>query len=119
VVYSNQKSELRRGVFGGVLGGAIGAAIASDTQKYGIDGIARLTTEDEFNSFEKEHKRALYTPDENPNKVSVFKVYLDAELDGKRTFVSTMTPTNLPKDVERNSHVAAIETAIAYFLDQY
>jgi len=117
VVYMNLKSELRRGVTGGLLGGVVGAAVASGTQKYGIDGLASITTTEEFNAFEKEYKRALYTEEENPDKVSVFKVYLEAEIDGKRIFIETMTPTKLPDN--KNPHVAAVETAIAYFLDQY
>lgn len=119
VVYMNFKSELRRGVAGGLLGGAIGTAIASRTKKYGIDGIARLTTEEKFNSFEKEYQRALYSKEENPDKVSVYRVYLDASIDGKRTFVTTMTQARLPKELEKTPHAAAIETAISYFLDQY
>ncbi len=117
VVYLNLKSELRRGVVGGVLGGVVGAAVASGTQKYGIDGIATLTSLDEFERFEKEYQRALYTEEENPGKVSIFRVYIEAEIDGKRTFITTMTPTRLPDG--QNPHLAAIETAIAYFLDQY
>lgn len=115
VVYANLKSQLRKGV----LGGAIGAAIASDTQKYGVDGLASLTTEEEFKAYEEEYKRALYTQEENPEKVSVYKVYLDAEINGKRTFIKTMTPTTLPEDNPKNPHVVAVETAISYFLDQY
>lgn len=118
-VYMNLKSELRRGVAGGFLGGMIGMGVAAGTQKYGVDGLASLTTEEEFMSVEEEYKRALYTQDENPEKVSVYIVYLDAELDGKRSFIRTMTPTRLPKGDERNPHVVAIEAAIAYFLDQY
>lgn len=119
VVYMNLKSELRRGVTGGLLGGMVGGAVAAMTQKYGIDAVTSIITEEEFNAFEKEYKRSLYTKEENPNKASVYVVYLDAEIDGKRTFVKTMTPTRLPKEQSKNPHEAAIETAIAYFLDQY
>lgn len=59
----------------------------------------------------------MYTEEVNPGKVSVFKVYLEAEIDGKRTFTETMTPIKLPENTY--SHVAAVETTIAYFLDQY
>ncbi|MBX2857176.1 MAG: hypothetical protein KTR17_00820 [Cellvibrionaceae bacterium] len=119
VVYNNLKSALRKSATGGILGGVVGALIVAGNQKHGIDVVANLTTEEEFNSFEKEYQRALYTQEQNPNKVSVNKVYLEAELDGKRTFIMTMTPVELPKEVDKNSHVSAIETAIAYFLDQY
>jgi len=117
VVYMNLKSELRRGVTGGLLGGVVGAVIASGTQKYGVDGLASLTTLEKFEAFDKEYKRALYTEDDNPEKASVYKVYLEAEIDGKRTFIETMTPTKLPEN--KNPHLVAVETAIAYFLDQY
>jgi len=117
VAYQNIKSELRRGVTGGLIGGVVGAGIVSGTQKYGIDGLASITTTEDFNAFEKEYKRALYTEEENPGKVSVFNVYLEAEIDGKRAFIKTMTPIRLPG--HKNSFLAAVETAIAYFLDQY
>ena len=119
VVYQNARSQLSRGAIGGALGGIIGSVIASSTNKYGIDGKASLTTREEFNSFEEEYQRANYTAEENPGKVTVYKVYLEAEIDGKRTFVTTMTPIKLPKEDERNPHAVAIETAMAYLLDQY
>lgn len=118
VIYMNLKSELRRGVTGGLLGGIVGSSIAASTQKYGVAGIAELTTEEAFNAFDEEYKRALYTEEENPDKASVYKVYIDAEIDGKRVFVSTMTPTRLPEG-NKNPHAVALETAIAYWLDQY
>ncbi|WP_244073792.1 MULTISPECIES: hypothetical protein [unclassified Nitrosomonas] len=118
VVYANLKSELRRDVTGGFLGGLIGAGIASATQKNVVDGIASVMSEEEFRSLgDEEYKRTLYTEKENPNKASVFIVYLDAEVNGKRTVVKTMTPTKLADG--KNPHLAAVETAIAYFLQQY
>jgi len=119
VTYMNLQSELRRGVLGGVLGGVVGSVIASSTQKYGVDGIAELVSQDEFEAFEDEYKRALYTETENPNKVSVLTVYIDAEIDGKRKFIKTMTPTRLENQPDKIPVVVAIETAIAYYLDQY
>ncbi len=119
VVYMNLRDELIRGSLASSFGGVIGAAIAAGTQKYGVDGTMSLTSREEFESFEKEYKRALYTQRENPDKVSVYRVYLEAEINGKRTFVKIMTPTKLPKGDDRNAHLVAIETAIAFFLDHY
>ena len=118
VVYMNLKSELRRGGFGAVLGGAIGGAISAVTNDNTVNGIFSTVDRSEFNSLSKsEYKRALYTKEENPEKASVFVVYIDAEVDGKRTFIKTITPTNIPG--EQNSHLAAVETAIEYFLQKY
>lgn len=119
VVYMNLKSELRRSVTGGLLGGVVGAGIAASTQKYGVDGIASIVAQKEFEAFDEEYKRALYSEKENPNKASVYFVYLDAEINGKRVFVKTMTPVRLPKENTKNPHVAAVETASAFFLDQF
>lgn len=119
VVYMNLKDELIRSSLASSFGGVVGAAVAAGTQKYNVDGIVSLTTRREFESFRKEYERALYTQKENPDKVSVYRVYLEAEINGKRTFVKTMTPTRLPKGDDRNPHLVAIETAIAFFLDQY
>lgn len=119
VVYMNLKSELRRGVTGGLLGGVIGAGIAASTQKYGVDGIASIITQKEFEAFDQEYKRTLYSEKENPNKASVFVVYLDAEINGKRVFVKTMTPFQPPKENTKNPQVLAVEAATAFFLDQF
>lgn len=119
VVYSNHKSELRWGVTGELLGGIVGAAVATGTQKYGVDGLASIVKKEEFESVEKEYLHALYTEEENPNKVSVLFVYIDAEIEGKRTFIKTMTAIKPPKDDKRIPYVVGVETAIAYFLDQY
>lgn len=115
VVYMNLKSQLRRGGFGAVLGGAIGASISAVTNDNTVNGIFSMVNRSEFDSLNKdEYKRALYTKEENPKKASVFVVYLDAEVDGKRAFIKSITPYNIPDG--ENSHLAAVETAIEYFL---
>lgn len=119
IVYMNLKSELRRGVFGGTIGGIIGAGIAAGTQRHGVDILRYIMTQEEFDAIDKEYERALYSNAENPGKASVYVVYLDAEIDGKRTFVKTMTPFNMPKENTSNSHVFAVETAIEFFLEQF
>ena len=120
VAYANLRSELKKGVFAGVFGGLIGASIAASIQNGKVvNGIASVIDPEAFNAIDKEYKRALYTEEENPQKVSVYTVYIDAEIDGKRTFIRTMTPTRLPEGETLNPYIAAIETAIAYYLEQY
>lgn len=119
VTYMNIQSELRSGVIGGVLGGAIGAAMVSSTQKYDVNGVAAFVSRDEFEAFKDEYKRAMYTESDNPDKVSVLTVYLDAEIDGERKFIKTMTPVRIDNQPNKIPVVVAIETAISYYLDQY
>lgn len=119
VTYLNMKSELRGFAMGSAIGGAVGGSIMAGTAKYGVNGIAEIITEEDFIAEEEEYKRGLYTEEENPEKVSVFIVYLDAEINGKRVFVKTMTPGSLSKEMDEQPYVAAIQTAISYFLDQY
>ena len=114
-VYQNSGSLLKRGVLGGIIGGVIGSAIASSTTKYGIEGKAGLTSSEEFNSFEEEYQRGTYTSEENPGNVSIYRVYFEAEIEGKRTFVTTVTPVELPNDDKRNSQAVAVETAWPFF----
>ena len=118
VVYSNLKSELRRSVTMGAALGPVGAVVASSTQKYGVEGRAELVDREKFNNIEKEYERALYGAEENPDKSSVMFVYLDAEIDGEREFIRTMTPLRFSKDDKRIPYVVAVETATSYFLDQ-
>lgn len=117
IVYMNLQSELRRSATGVALGGIVGAGIASSTQEYGVSGFAELISEEEFQAIPKEYQRATYSEEVNPNKASVYIVYLQADIDGKKQFVKTITPYKLPKESTKNAHAMAVETAIAYFLD--
>jgi len=117
VVYKNLQAELRSDISRQYHRESSDAKIPFNTQKYGVDGLASVISREEFEHFQKEYQRALYTEFENPNQKSVFKVYLEAEIGGKRTFIKTMTPLVLSENT--NSHLMAVETAIAFFLDQY
>jgi len=111
VVYYNAKSALRKGAMGGL----IGAAIASGAKVNLLETLADRT---EFERLANdEYKRALYTEKENPEKASVFVIYIDAELNGKRTFVKTMAPDKTSDN--QNAYASAVEGAIKYFLNQY
>lgn len=114
VTYMNLQSEFRTGVVGGLIGATINAL----TQD-GVEIVASHVARDEFAAFEDEYKRAIYSEKENPNEASVLQVYIDAEINGKRTFIKTMTPVHLEEQPNKIPVVFAIETAIAYYLDQY
>lgn len=118
VVYMNLQSELKRGGVGAIFGGAIGSAIALGTKDNTVNSINSLVNKEEFEGMlADEYLRATYTEGENPNEASVYVTYIDAEINGKRSFVKSMTPTITPDGV--NGHVASIESAINYFLEHY
>lgn len=120
VVYINMQSQLKGMAIGGVLAGPLGGAVASLMQDNTVNSINSLVNREEFEAMlaaDDEYLRATYTKAENPNETSVFVTYIDAEINGKRSFVRTMTPATLPEGV--NAHVASVETAISYFLNQY
>lgn len=64
-----------------------------------------------------DYKPALYTEKENPNKAIVFITYIDAEINGKRVFIKTISPTDLPE--KQDPFINSVESAIKYYLDQY
>jgi hypothetical protein len=112
VTYLNRKSELRKGVFFG----AIGAAVASANRKNLMASeIVDPKKFEEANT--EEYTRALYTEQENPDKTSVFVVYIESEINGKRVFTKTMSSTKVPEG--QIPHTSAIEAAIEYHLAQY
>lgn len=119
VVYENRKSELRRGVAGGEIGGIIGAAVAAHINAEKTINISQSVIDrDQFEeSIDEEYKRALYTDVENPQRASVFVIYIDAAVDGKRAFVKTMAPTQAPEG--QSAYGLAVQSAIQYYLSQY
>ena len=111
VVYYNGKSAMRSGA----LFGAIGAAISA------TDDVAIYKSKIDLNDFEsvakEEYKLALYSEKENPEGASVFVIYIDAELNGKRVFVRVMSPSKAPGG--EDPYALAVNAAIKYFLEQY
>jgi hypothetical protein len=117
VVYNNSAAELRRGAAVGAVGGVLGAAIASGPARSSSTASAVIVDREQFDAHaQKEHRRAYYSQDENPEKASVYLVYIDAEINGKRVFVRTIAPEKAQQD---RPHGAAVEAAIEYFLAQY
>ena len=124
VVYSNKKSELRRGAVGagiGVLFGGvgiiIGSTIGSNTVAPTVNISQSLVDREQFERNKQEARRAFYTEEENPGKASVFVTYIDAAVNGKRVFVRTMAPFIAPEG--EAPFALAVKGAIQYWLDQY
>ncbi|UTW09181.1 hypothetical protein [Pseudomonas benzenivorans] len=118
VVYSNLQSELRRSTIGGVFAGALGSVVASQLPTTAPDTACTSVDRAGFDSLASaEYKRALYSERENPNHASVYIVYIDTEINGKRVFTRTMMPFKKAADAE--PQVAALEAAVRCQLAQY
>jgi hypothetical protein len=117
VVYRNLQSQLRKSAIGAGLGGVIGAMIAESTVQ-NLDGTSNALI-DNPKSFDlladTEYKRAFYTDSENPKHASVLIVYMDIEMQGKRTFTRTVAPI-VPNAGDPLQ--SAVEAAIRYQLSQ-
>lgn len=116
VVYMNLQSELRRGAVGAGFGGMIGSLIATAGMT-GANLSQGLADRAKFEGVKDEYERAFYTEAENPKKGSVFVVYIDAEIAGRRTFTRTMAATVGPEGSV--PYVLAVDSAIAYWLQQH
>lgn len=115
VTYTNNKSGLRKGAMFGVLG----AIAANSSNKKGVDSGIIFVDQQEFDSsIEKEYTRAFYTEQEYPKGAASFVVYLDAEINGSRTFIKKISPT-VVKEKDVNAYVAAIDGAIEALLSNY
>jgi len=118
VVYVNMKSEFRKMAALGAVGGAVGGAIAGGSVASTVNLSQSLIDRARFENDEiDEHERAFYTDAENPGHASVFVIYIDAEINGKRTFVKTMAPTKAQDG--QDGYATAVKSAIGYFLSYY
>jgi hypothetical protein len=118
VVYRNLQSWGRRGALGAAFGGAVGAAIASGSATQRAAGGSTLLTPKTFASVgADEWKLALFNPAEDPGPIISYVVYIDAEIQGKRTVTKTIYPSL--KDNINLAIPEAVEAAIAFHLSQY
>lgn len=112
VVYQNMKHQLRSGVMFGV----VGAAFAN---RNNVDGLSSVIDPARFAqlSGDDEWKRATFTEQENPDEAAVLIVWLDAEINGKRVAVRTLSPLKQPEG--KVPYVVALESAYGFLLKQY
>jgi hypothetical protein len=112
VTYLNMKSALRKGALFGVIGTVV---VSANSKPLLASEIVDSKKFEESNA--TEHKRALYTEKENPDKTSIFVIYIESEINGKRVFTKTMSSTKVPEG--QNPHSSAVDAAIEYHLAQY
>ncbi len=111
VVYLNAKSQLRYSAIGGLVGAAIAA-------KSSVNISQTAVNRQQFEAMAaEEHRRAFYTSAENPQNAAVLVIYVDAEINGKRTFIKTLSPNTAPEG--QVPVVLAAESTISYFLSKY
>jgi len=116
VIYRNRQAELKRGAIFAAFGGAVGAALAGETAN-SLNGVSSSLLDGKvFESLAAtEYKRALYTEQENPGRGSVYIVYIEAEIQGKRVFTRTVAPFKEGED----SLTVALEESTKFYLSHY
>jgi len=118
VIYSNSQSRMKTGILAGTIAGPLGVLASAGLSDNNVTLYSTIVDPINFESTAKdEYKRALYTEKENPNKAIVVITYIDAEINGKRVFIKTMSPADLPDN--QNPFIYSVESAIKYYLDQY
>ena len=118
VVYENMKSQLRHGAIGAGIGGAAGALIGNAMASHDETAQTSLVDENAFDRMSAdEYMRGLYTQAEDPNKASVYIVYLETDINGKRVFTRTIAPA-VPQG-NRDALVDAVQLAIRNQLSRY
>jgi len=117
VIYENMRSQLRAGAigagFGGMLGGMVGNAVGthdSSSQTHIID-------ETSFNNVPDEYLRGQYSAAENPDKASVYVIYVDTDIGGKKVF--TRTIASMKPHGDQNALADAVQLAIKNHLSGY
>jgi hypothetical protein len=119
VVYENMKSQLRHGAVGAGLGGMAGALIGDAMVSRDERSQTRLMDEKAFDSMSAdEYQRGLYTQPEDPDKTSVYIVYLDTSINGKQVFTRTIAAANAKKGAQ-DPLVTAVQLAIRNQLADY
>jgi hypothetical protein len=118
VVYENMKSQLRHGAIGAGIGGAVGALIGNAMASHDETAQTSLVDENAFDRMSaEEYMRGLYTQAEDPDKASVYIVYLETGINGKRVFTRTIAPAT-PQG-NQDALVGAVQLAIRNQLTKY
>jgi hypothetical protein len=118
VSYMNLQASLKRTAIGSIFGG-VGAAVAAGTQNYNADFKVVDVNREQFDAIteDNEYTKSFFSEAENPNKAPVFIVYIDADINGKRSFVRGISPT--ARSDGKNSYLYVVENTIAAFLSKY
>ncbi len=118
VIYMNTQSETRREAASVAVGGALGAVIGDEIASHNEMAQTRLVDEKAFDGLAtEEYQRGLYSQAENPKKTSVYIVYIDTDIDGKRVFTRTIAAVDSKGNEDPLAD--AIELAIRNHLAKY
>jgi hypothetical protein len=117
VIYENMRSQLRSGAIGAGFGGVLGAMVGNAVATHDSSSQTRTIDEMSFNSVSDEYLRGLYSSSENPDKASVYVIYVDTEIDGKKVF--TRTVASMKPHSDQNALADAVQLAIKNHLARY
>lgn len=117
VIYENMRSQLRSGAVGAGLGGVLGGVVGNSIANHDASSQTRVVDEMSFNSISEEYLRGQYDVTENPDKASVFIVYVDTDIDGKKVFTRTVASMKPHGDVSPLAD--AVDLAIKNHLSHY
>ncbi|WP_445145670.1 hypothetical protein [Dyella sp. Tek66A03] len=117
VIYENMRSQLRSGAIGAGVGGVIGGLIGNAVANHDSSSQTHIIDEMSFNSVSEEYLRGQYDASENPDKGSVFIIYVDTDIDGKKVF--TRTIASMKPHGDQNAFADAVQLAIKNHLSRY
>ena len=117
VIYQNMRSQLRAGAVGAGVGGLLGGEIANAVATHDIASQTHVIDEMSFNSVTEEYLRGQYSAAENPDKASVYVIYVDTDIDGKKVFTRTVAP--ITPHNSQSPLADAVELAIKNHLAGY
>jgi len=118
VIYQNRQSELRQSVIGAAIGGVLGSLAAGQATTDPTGVANSLVDSKAFESLAStEFKRALYTEQENPGRGSVYVIYIETEVQGKRVFTRGVAPIKAKAD--ESPFAFALESSMKFHLSQY
>lgn len=117
VIYQNMRSQLRAGAVGAGIGGALGAVVGNAIATHDATSQTHIIDEMSFNSVTEEYLRGQYSASENPDNASVYVIYMDTDIDGKKIF--TRTVASMKPHGDGNPLADAVELAIKNHLSRY
>lgn len=117
VIYQNMRSQLRAGAIGAGVGGMLGGVIGNAMATHDAASQTQVVDEMSFNSVTDEYLRGQYSAAENPSNASVYVIYLDTDIDGKKVFTRTVASMK-PHD-DGKPLLEAVELAVKNHLSHY
>ncbi|WP_266170553.1 hypothetical protein [Dyella subtropica] len=117
VIYENMRSQLRSGALGAGVGGVLGGLIGNAMASHDASSQTSIVDERTFSSTSDEYLRGMYTSTENPDKASVYIIYIDTDIDGKKVF--TRTVASMKPHGDQNPFADGVRLAIKNHLSRY